>query len=163
MLFSTPYIMIFNHDLLNVKAHILPHIMLIVGNLQTVLFSSTNFLYSVYLPQRILLDFPSVTPLVSFPFLRLWHQPPPPRGNWPIRCKQLLLTSDILNGFLSMLLSTPYLMVLNHYLLNVKIHEATDLSGVGSYASARQVGSPGVASHFTVHLPRHLGEGWLGW
>ena len=34
----------------------------------TVLFSSPNFLYSVYLPQRILLNFPYVSSLASVPF-----------------------------------------------------------------------------------------------
>ena len=58
--------------------HFLPHMMLIVGYLKAVLFSSTNFLYSVYLPQRILLDFPCITSLASLSFLRLWHQPQPP-------------------------------------------------------------------------------------
>ena len=50
---------------------------MIVSYLQTVISSSPNFLYSVFLPHCILLDFPSVTTLTSFPFLRLWHRPPP--------------------------------------------------------------------------------------
>ena len=40
----------------------------IVGSLQTVLFSSSNFLYSVYLPHRVLLDFPFVISLASCHF-----------------------------------------------------------------------------------------------
>ena len=50
----------------------------IVGYLWTVLSSSPNFLYSVYLPQHFLLDFSSVIYLASLPFVRVWHRPPPP-------------------------------------------------------------------------------------
>ena len=64
-----------------------------------------NFLYSVNLPKRIRLDFPSVTSPASLPLLRLWHRPPPfaddgggqphpghpavhphPRGRWGAAC-----------------------------------------------------------------------------
>ena len=42
-----------------------------VSNLETVLFSSPNFLYSVYLPQRILLNFSFCNFTGFLPFLRL--------------------------------------------------------------------------------------------
>ena len=48
--------------------YFLPHKMLLSVNLWTILSSSHNFLYSVYHPQRILLDFPSVTSLASCHF-----------------------------------------------------------------------------------------------
>ena len=39
------------------------------------IFASPIFVYSVYLPHRILLDFPPVTSLASLPLLMLWHRP----------------------------------------------------------------------------------------